>query len=100
MAAGVADVSADPLSGPPSAPVPSPAPAQPPSSSSSSSGMSPYYVSPQDKALAAAARTYIYGKGQLSKVTFDDEEFRAMFQAYRVGGGGKGKASVLGIAAR
>jgi len=56
----------------------SPPPPPPPSSSSSSSGMSPYYVSPQDKALAAAARTYIYGKGQLSKATFDDEEFRAM----------------------
>jgi hypothetical protein len=35
--------------------------------------MSSYYVPSREGALASAARTYIHGKGFLSKATFDDE---------------------------
>ena len=58
-------------------------------------GMSSYYVPSREKALASAARTYIYGKGFLSKATFDDEELRGMLQAYWDGGNPRGKAPVL-----
>ena len=37
-----------------------------------SSAMTGFYLTPQTKALAAAARFYIYGKGCVSKETFDD----------------------------
>ena len=57
--------------------------------------MAAYYVSHGDMALAAAARLYIYGRGHMSKATFDDPEFRAMNQACYVAGGGRGKAPVL-----
>ena len=57
--------------------------------------MAAYFVSPGDKALASAARLYIYGTGHISKETFDDPEFHSMNQAYYVAGGGRGKAPVL-----
>ena len=67
----------------------------PPPPPPSSAVMAAYYVSHGDMALAAAARLYIYGRGHMSKATFDDPEFRAMNQAYYVTGGGRGKAPVL-----
>ena len=54
--------------------------------------MSVYYTTPREKALAASARTYIYGTGYLSKSSFEDEEYRARDQAYWNGGGGTRKA--------
>ena len=57
--------------------------------------MASFYVPPAEKALAFAARFYIYGKGHVSKETFDDPEFRGMLQAYYEAGGGVGKAPVL-----
>ena len=44
------------------------APPPPPSSSA----MAAFYVSPKDKALAAAAFFYIYSKGRVPKATFND----------------------------
>jgi hypothetical protein len=61
----------------------------------SSAAMAAFYVSPGDKALASAARLYIYGTGHMSKETFNDPEFRGMNQAFYVAGGGRGKAPVL-----
>jgi hypothetical protein len=57
--------------------------------------MSSYYVPSREGALASAARTYIHGKGFLSKATFDDEELRGMPQAYWDGGNPRSKAPAL-----
>lgn len=52
-------------------------------------------MKPADKALSKAARYYIYGRGTVSKSTFEDPAFREMCQAYFDAGGGKGKAPYL-----
>jgi hypothetical protein len=57
--------------------------------------MAAFFVSPNDKALASAARIYIYGTGHIFKEAFDDPEFRAINQAYYIAKGGRGKAPVL-----
>ena len=61
--------------------------------------MSLYFVPASQKALTLAARFYIYGKGHISKSTFDDPEFRALLRGYYVAGGGMG-ASVTPCAHR
>ena len=54
-----------------------------------------FQVRPDEMAVSQTARFYIYGKGAVSKSTFEDPHFRKMTQAYYVAGGGSGKAPYL-----
>eukprot|EP00171_Calliarthron_tuberculosum_P008665 IDg8665t1 len=53
------------------------------------------FAGKMERALALSARYYIYGKGRVSKSTFDDEAFREMLEGYYAAGGGKGKVRYL-----
>jgi len=46
-----------------------------------------FQVRPDEMAVRQTARFYIYGKGAVSKSTFEDPHFRTMTQAYYVAGG-------------
>ena len=54
-----------------------------------------FQVRPDEMSVSQTARFYIYGKGAVSKSTFEDPHFRTMTQAYYVAGGGSGKAPYL-----
>ena len=45
-------------------------------------------MSPGEYAKTKAARYYIYGQARVSKMTFDDKEFRELLISYYVAGGG------------
>ena len=62
---------------------------------SSCAGPHQMVVSARDSALAASARSYIYGRGRISKETFDDPAHRDRDQAMFRAGVGKGQAPLL-----
>ena len=53
-----------------------------------SGASSAFGLSPGQYAKTKAARYYIYGQARVSKMTFDDEEFRELLISYYVAGGG------------
>jgi hypothetical protein len=62
---------------------------------SSYAGPQQMVVSARDSALAASARSYIYGSCRISKETFDDPAQRDRDQTMFRAGGGKGQAPIL-----
>ena len=54
-----------------------------------------YSVSKRDAALGAQARSYVYGRGRISKESFDDPVMRARDQAMYEAGGGTGTAPFI-----
>jgi hypothetical protein len=62
---------------------------------SSYAGPAQIVVCKRDAALAGLARCYTYGRGRISKETFDDQAHRDRDQRMFEAGGGKGKAQFL-----
>ena len=56
---------------------------------SASSACATFGISPREHALTKAARYYIYGRGRVSKETFNDPEFKNMLKGYYVAAGGR-----------
>ena len=53
-----------------------------------SGASSAFGLSPGQYAKTKAAQYYIYGQARVSKMTFDDDEFRELLRSYCVAGGG------------
>jgi hypothetical protein len=53
-----------------------------------SGASSAFGLSPGQYAKTKAAQYYIYGQARVSKMTFDDDEFRELLRSYYVAGGG------------